>query len=92
MAPAEVAESTVVDIAGGGKARTQRVRLRVEQLTSVHTKGILLLHAFGSLVALAVAIYTVIFLHRKVPVLTTHPNTASGPALPTCMDRVCADR
>jgi len=62
----------VLDIVpDGDEGRTSRVRLRVEQLDSKHTKGILLLHAFGSVIALAVAIATVVLLHQRVSFMWT---------------------
>ena len=74
----------MLDIApDGDEGQTSRVRLRVEQLDSTHTKGILVLHGFGSLIALAVAIATVVLLHKKVGVVWSACEISPPP--PCCM-------
>ena len=77
-------------VADGDEGRTSRVRLRVEQLNSRHTKGILVLHGFGSAVALAVAIATVILLHKKVSLPS--PICAAETPRPSSLDPPCTDR
>jgi len=85
MAP----EVAVLDIAPDcDEGRTSRVRLRVEQLDSKHTKGILLLHAFGSVIALAVAIATVVLLHKKVTLMCTSLRGRTPPLRYACVDLV----
>ena len=80
-----------VDASGADPPQLQKqVRLRVAQLTGGQMKGIFALHAFGSIISVALTVATVVLLQREASIprphrSPTHPPT-HPPLLCTCIE------